>query len=49
MLNKGPYILDAISVIRDIDRRMAAHEDKKRKISRSLHVARKFVSKMDLD
>ena len=43
MLNKGPYILNAIETIKDIDKRMAAHEDKKRKILRSLHVAKAFV------
>ena len=43
MLNKGPHVLDAIATIKDIDKRMAAHEDKKRKILRSLHVARAFI------
>jgi len=43
MLNKGPHILEAIETIKDIDKRMAAHEDKKRKILRSLHVAKEFV------
>lgn len=43
MLNKGPHVLEAIDIIRDIDKRMAAHEDKKQKLLRSLHVARSFV------
>ena len=43
MLNKGPFIVEAIETVRDIDKRMAAHEDKKRKILRSLHVAKSFV------
>jgi pyruvate kinase len=43
MLNKGPYILEAIKTLKDIDKRMAAHEDKKRKILRSLHVAKAFM------
>lgn len=43
MLNKGPHIIEAIETIKDIDKRMAAHEDKKRKILRSLNVAKLFV------
>ena len=43
MLNKGQYILEAIKTLKDIDKRMAAHEDKKRKILRSLHVAKAFM------
>ena len=43
MLNKGPHIIDAIVTVKDIDKRMAAHEDKKRKILRSLHVAKAFL------
>lgn len=43
MLNKGPFIIDALKTIKDIDMLMAAHEDKKRKINRSLEVAMKFV------
>jgi len=43
MLNKGPHIFEAIETVIDIDRRMAAHEDKKRKILRSLHVAKAFL------
>ena len=43
MLNKGPHILEAIQTVQDIDKRMAAHEDKKRKMLRSLHVAEAFV------
>ncbi|MDR3680043.1 MAG: pyruvate kinase [Flavipsychrobacter sp.] len=43
MLNKGAHILEAIKTVKDIDKRMAAHEDKKRKILRSLHVAKAFL------
>jgi pyruvate kinase len=43
MLNKGPFITDAILTLKDIDKRMADHEEKKWKISRSLDVAKKFV------
>jgi pyruvate kinase len=44
MLNKGPYIAEAIGMLRDIDIRMSAHESKKAKILRSLHVASAFTS-----
>jgi pyruvate kinase len=43
MLNKGPFIADGLRMLKDIDIRMAAHEDKKMKTLRSLHVAFKFV------
>ena len=44
MLNKGPYISEAIGMLRDIDIRMSAHEMKKAKILRSLHVASSFTN-----
>ena len=44
MLNKGPYIAEAIGMLRDIDIRMSAHESKKAKILRSLHVASAFTN-----
>jgi pyruvate kinase len=37
MLNKGPYIADAISSLDDILRRMGAHQAKKRPLLRALH------------
>jgi pyruvate kinase len=43
MLNKGTFVTKAIETIKDIDKRMAAHEDKKRKINRSLDVAKIFL------
>jgi pyruvate kinase len=43
MLNKGPFITEGLRMLRDIDIRMAAHEDKKMKTLRSLHVAFKFL------
>jgi pyruvate kinase len=36
MLNKGPFITDAISALDDILRRMAGHQDKKRPLLRAL-------------
>ncbi len=36
MLNKGPFILDAVSVLDDILRRMESHQDKKRPLLRQL-------------
>ena len=40
MLNKGPYIVEAVRALDDILRRMEAHQDKKRSMLRRLHVAR---------
>jgi pyruvate kinase len=42
MLNKGKHLEDAIKMVRDIDMRMAVHEDKKRKKLRAMEVARSF-------
>lgn len=43
MLNKGPYITQVIKMIKDIDKRMAPHEDKKRKFNRQLGIANNFI------
>ncbi|MBX7043983.1 MAG: pyruvate kinase [Ignavibacteria bacterium] len=43
MLNKGPHITDAIRFLKDIDRRMSAHEEKKTKHLRSLSIAKDFL------
>lgn len=37
MLNKGPFVLDAIAMLDDIARRMAAHQHKKSARLRALH------------
>ena len=42
MLNKGPYIVDAVRSLDDILRRMVAHQDKKRSMLRKLHLAAGF-------
>jgi pyruvate kinase len=42
MLNKGPYILDAVETLRNIDERMLAHHQKKMGALRPLHVAKRF-------
>jgi pyruvate kinase len=36
MLNKGPYIVDAMRTLDDILRRMQAHQSKKRPLLRAL-------------
>jgi pyruvate kinase len=36
MLNKGPYIVDAMRTLDDILRRMQAHQSKKRQLLRAL-------------
>lgn len=42
MLNKGPFILDALRLLDDILQRMAGHQSKKRSMLRPLSVARTF-------
>jgi len=42
MLNKGPYIANAVQTLDDILRRMQAHQDKKRSMMRKLDVAARF-------
>jgi len=42
MLNKGPYIVEAVRSLDDILRRMVAHQDKKRSMLRKLHLATAF-------
>jgi pyruvate kinase len=39
MLNKGPYVVTAVSVLADILKRMQAHQNKKQSTLRQLHVA----------
>lgn len=39
MLNKGPYILDAVRVLDDILQRMENHQSKKRSMLRHLRLA----------
>ncbi|HEX6044521.1 MAG TPA: pyruvate kinase [Pyrinomonadaceae bacterium] len=39
MLNKGPYILQAVRVLDDILQRMETHQNKKRSMLRHLHLA----------
>ena len=38
MLNKGPYIIDAVRTLDDILRRMQDHQSKKRSMLRKLHL-----------
>jgi len=42
MLNKGPYIVEAVRSLDDILHRMLSHQDKKRSMLRKLHVAAAF-------
>jgi pyruvate kinase len=46
MLNKGPYIAEAVTVLDDILRRMSAHQAKKTATFRSLHVAERFQQQL---
>jgi pyruvate kinase len=46
MLNKGPFICDAVRTLDNILRRMQAHQDKKRAMLRPLHVARHVLDEL---
>lgn len=47
MLNKGPFIAEAVVLLDDILRRMSAHQDKKSAMFRPLRVARLFLRGLD--
>jgi pyruvate kinase len=42
MLNKGPYVMEAVHVLDDILRRMHGHQAKKRSMLRELHLVSRF-------
>jgi pyruvate kinase len=42
MLNKGPYVVEAVKTLDDILRRMQAHQEKKRSMLRKLRIATVF-------
>ena len=44
MLNKGPYVVEAVKTLDDILRRMQAHQEKKRSMLRKLRVATGFAA-----
>jgi pyruvate kinase len=44
MLNKGPYVVEAVKALDDILQRMEAHHEKKSSMLRRLHVAAGFSS-----
>jgi pyruvate kinase len=44
MLNKGPYVVEAVRALDDILRRMQDHQSKKRSTLRSLKIAGEFKS-----
>jgi pyruvate kinase len=46
MLNKGPFIRDALATLDDILRRMEAHQTKKRAMLRPLEVAKVVLSEL---
>jgi pyruvate kinase len=43
MLNKGPYVMEAVHVLDDILRRMHGHQDKKRSMLRELRMVSGFL------
>jgi pyruvate kinase len=46
MLNKGPYVMEAVHVLDDILRRMHGHQAKKRSMLRELHLVSRFRQAM---
>jgi pyruvate kinase len=44
MLNKGPYIVDAVRALASILERMQAHQEKKQSLLRELHIAEHFLA-----
>lgn len=44
MLNKGPYVVDAVRTLDNILRRMQSHQDKKRSMMRPLQLAERFFA-----
>jgi pyruvate kinase len=44
MLNKGPYVVEAVRALDNILRRMQAHQTKKKSMLRSLRIAEEFMS-----
>ena len=42
MLNKGPFVVNAVKTLDDILRRMQAHQEKKRSMLRKLQIAGQF-------
>ena len=49
MLNKGPYVLEAVQTLDDVLRRMEAHQQKKRSMMRPLKLAERFFAKRESD
>jgi pyruvate kinase len=49
MLNKGPYVLDAVRTLDDVLRRMESHQEKKRSMMRPLDLAKRFLAKEEND
>ncbi len=49
MLNKGPFIVEAVQVLGNILQRMDAHQQKKKGTLRALNVANHFFIQDSLD
>jgi len=43
MLNKGPYVIQAVKALDNIFKRMQAHQEKKRSMLRKLRVVSSFM------
>lgn len=49
MLNKGPYIIEAIKVLKNILIRMEGHSFKKKNELRALNLSKKYVDSLDIN
>ena len=47
MLNKGPYVLDAVRTLDNVLKRMESHQEKKRAMMRPLKLAERFFAKQE--
>jgi pyruvate kinase len=45
MLNKGPFVVEAVRALDNILTRMQSHQEKKRSMLRSLHLANEFFAR----
>ena len=49
MLNKGPYVVEAVRTLDNILTRMQSHQNKKRSMMRPLHLAERFFAGLELN
>ena len=49
MLNKGPFVVEAVRTLDNILTRMQSHQNKKRSMMRPLHLAERFFADLELN